>query len=76
MCYLCGKYRHKKLDCPELATKGMSVELNFVFNLELKPNEAFVNPNGAVNDQRAEVTLGTGCSTVVIHPMFLPDGAR
>ena len=75
-CYLCGKRGHRKPDCPQLATKGESAKVNFVFDSELKPDGAVVDPNGTVNKHRAEVTLDTGCSTVIIHPKFLSDSVR
>lgn len=70
-CYLCGKKGHIRPQCPELSTKGVHSKVNFIFESELKPKGAIVDPNGEVNSQCAEVSLDTGCCTVLVNPKFV-----
>ncbi|KAK3877386.1 hypothetical protein Pcinc_000048 [Petrolisthes cinctipes] len=70
-CYLCGQQGHKKPQCPQLSTRVVPSKVNFIFESELKPQGAIVDPIGEVNGQCAEVSLDTGCGTVLVNPKFV-----
>ncbi|KAK3866900.1 hypothetical protein Pcinc_027592 [Petrolisthes cinctipes] len=70
-CYLCGQQGHKKPQYPQLSTRVVPSKVDSIFESELKPQGAIVDPNGEMNGQCAEVSLDTGCGTVLVNPKFV-----
>ena len=80
-CFLCGKFGHVKAKCPELlnAKENKDVQKHkgsFVHDNSLRPPGCIIDSYGKLNKRKVEVTLDTGCSTVVVNPRVVPRGVK
>ena len=72
VCHYCGEKGHISPNCPKNPknfkdANFKEAKVKFVFDRDLKPADAIVDPNAKLFNKNVEVTLDTGCNTVIVN---------
>ena len=70
-CHYCGDRGHISPNCPKNPRNFKNDKVNFVFNREIKPVGSFVDQDAKLFTKNVEVTLDTGCNTVVVKDTLI-----